>query len=107
MPEGGGRWVLVTFDLPSRSKAQRSEAARFQRWLIGVGYARIHGSAYGRYLPPRAKVTTETNRLRGALPPQGVVYVVELTEALHRRALMITDGDADAASPVPETLTVY
>jgi CRISPR-associated protein Cas2 len=105
--EGVGRWLLVTLDLPVRSTAQRREATRFRNCLVDFGYEALHGNAYTRYLPPRAKVVTETNRLRKEVPEKGTVYIVELTGGSHRRALILGAGESVPPRSTPELMSVY
>lgn len=107
MTDEGGRWVLVTFDLPERSRAQRLDGGRFRRWLAHEGNRAVHASGFVRYLNPRAKVETETNKVVRALPAAGTVYVVEITESAYRRATLVCDGAADPLDSPPESLTVY
>ena len=105
--EGAGRWILVTLDLPSRSTAQRHEATRFRNRLVDFGYEPLHSNAYARYLPPKAKVATETNRLTRELPEKGAVYIVELTGGSHRRALTLGAGEPVPPRSTPEIMSVY
>lgn len=107
MSEGAGRWILLALDLPSRSTAQRREATRFRNFLVDFGYEALHGNAYARYLPPRAKVVTEINRLRRELPEKGTVYIVELTGESHRRALTLGAGEPVPPRWTPELLIAY
>lgn len=103
----GGRWLLVTFELPTRSKAGKSELSRFQNRLVTLGYVPLHRHAYMRHLPPRAKIATETNKLTKGIPNRGVIYVLEVPLASRRRGLFLTDGATVLLDPPPELLTVH
>lgn len=107
MAEGNGRWLLVTFDLPTRSEMQRREADRFVNWLTRAGYVRIHGHAHSRYLPPKARAATELNRMRKEVPAKGTVYALEVSDAGRRRGLLISNSELVPSEELPELLTIY
>lgn len=107
MSTPGGRWLMVSFDLPSRSKAQRRDAVRFGHGLIDSGYLRLHDSLYLCYLPPRSRLATEVNRVTSQLPPRGTVVVVDVSDAGVQRSLHLRDGMMQTALSVPEMLIVY
>lgn len=74
---------------------------------MDFGYEPVHGNAYARYLPPKAKVVTETNRLRKEVPDKGTVYIVELTGGSHRRAQTLGAGEPVPPRTTPDVMTVY
>ena len=107
MSTAGGRWLMVSIDLPSRSKAQRRSATRFSNWLVDFGYARLHEALYVRYLPPRARLVTEVNRVAAGLPPQGAIVVVDVSDASMQRSVHVRDNTGQPAAEAPELLVVY
>jgi len=107
MPSPTGRWILVTHDLPTRSKAQRDTARRFARWLVEIGYSPIHRTASIRYAPSVTAVRTEFARISRAVPSAGTVTVVELANAAHSRSLRYVDGELHTPPSPPPLLTVY
>ncbi|MDR3360453.1 MAG: CRISPR-associated endonuclease Cas2, partial [Bifidobacteriaceae bacterium] len=44
-------WNLVMFDLPVKTKLQRTAATMFRNMLLDLGYERVQLSVYVRYLP--------------------------------------------------------
>lgn len=72
--------VLVFFDLPVVSKANRRAYTLFRRFLLNDGYDMIQYSVYGRILNGRDAAEKHMMRLIANLPPEGSVRVLTVTE---------------------------
>ncbi|MCL1906659.1 MAG: CRISPR-associated endonuclease Cas2 [Propionibacteriaceae bacterium] len=107
MTESFGRWLLVSFDLPSRSKAQRQVAKVFVNWLMSEGFHRIHSTAFARFLPDRWSASREEARIRGHLPSDGRIVAFEVTEKAYSRSMLYVDGMPVTPAKHPELLALY
>jgi len=72
--------MLVFFDLPVVTKAQRRAYTVFRRFLLNDGYDMIQFSIYGRILNGHDAVQKHMQRLQANLPPQGSVRMLTVTE---------------------------
>jgi CRISPR-associated protein Cas2 len=72
--------ILVFFDLPVVSKAERRAYTLFRRFLLNDGYDMLQFSVYGRILNGTDAETKHMKRLVGNLPPAGSVRVLTVTE---------------------------
>lgn len=72
--------ILVMFDLPVKTKAQRRSAAQFRNFLVGDGYHMVQFSVYARICNGRDSVEAHRRRIMLALPLQGSVRVLVITE---------------------------
>ena len=72
--------MLVFFDLPTVTKAERRAYTVFRRFLINDGYDMIQFSIYGRILNGTDAETKHMKRLINSLPPAGSVRVLTVTE---------------------------
>ena len=72
--------MLVFFDLPMVSKAEKRAYTVFRRFLLNDGYDMIQFSVYGRILNGSDAVDKHMRRLLANLPPEGSVRVLTLTE---------------------------
>lgn len=72
--------LIVMFDLPTGSKAERKTYARFRNFLIEDGFVREQFSIYSRILLTRESAAMHIERIRRNLPSSGVVTVFEMTE---------------------------
>lgn len=72
--------MLVFFDLPVVTKAERRAYAQFRRFLLNDGYDMIQFSVYGRILNGNDAEEKHMKRLLANLPPEGSVRVLTATE---------------------------
>ena len=72
--------MLVFFDLPMVSKAERRAYTLFRRFLINDGYDMIQFSIYGRILNGNDALEKHMRRLVNSLPPEGSVRCLSVTE---------------------------
>lgn len=93
--------LLVYFDLPTISKKDRREYARFRKFLVADGYRMEQYSVYSRILMTRDSAETHLKRLKGNLPPVGAVTVLTLTEKQYesRQILMNTSPRTHHQAP--------
>lgn len=104
--KGLGRWILVTYSLPLRSKNQRAAARHFLTGLLNLGYTQIHAGTVEKYLPVGRDPAREMRKMLAISPPRGTVTIVEVTESAHRRSDRRRDGVALTPPAKPELLTV-
>jgi CRISPR-associated protein Cas2 len=72
--------LIVFFDLPMVTKAEKKAYVQFRRFLLNDGYDMIQFSVYGRILNGKDAETKHLARLAGNLPPQGSVRCMTVTE---------------------------
>lgn len=90
--------LLVMFDLPTGSKAERRSYAEFRKFLVKDGYHMEQFSIYSRLLLTRESSTAHVERLRCNLPPAGVVTVLELTEKQYSSRLRLLNTNPPTSS---------
>jgi CRISPR-associated protein Cas2 len=72
--------MLVFFDLPVVTRAERRAYTVFRRFLLNDGYDMIQFSVYGRILNGNDAETKHMKRLVDNLPPDGSVRCLTVTE---------------------------
>lgn len=72
--------MMVFFDLPVKTKAQRRVATGFRNFLLKDGYHMIQYSLYARVCNGNDAVEKHEKRLRAALPDNGSVRLLVVTE---------------------------
>ena len=72
--------MLVFFDLPMVTRAEKRAYTVFRRFLLNDGYDMIQFSVYGRILNGSDAVQKHSKRLMINLPPAGSVRVLTVTE---------------------------
>lgn len=72
--------MLVFFDLPVVTRAERRAYSQFRRFLLNDGFDMIQFSVYGRILNGRDAEEKHLRRVIANLPPEGSVRVLTVTE---------------------------
>jgi CRISPR-associated protein Cas2 len=78
-------WLLVMFDLPVVTKAERKAANDFRLSLLDLGFQRVQLSVYMRFCTSHAQVATYQKRIETALPDGGWVNIFTLTDKQYER----------------------
>lgn len=73
-------WMLVMFDLPVLTPAERKEATNFRVFLLHLGFERSQFSVYMRCCPGKEKVEQYVRRIRDQLPEGGKVDILTFTD---------------------------
>jgi CRISPR-associated protein Cas2 len=72
--------MIVFFDLPMVTKAEKKVYVQFRRFLLNDGYDMIQWSVYGRLLCGMDDEQKHLKRLVDNLPPVGSVRCMTVTE---------------------------
>ena len=78
-------WVIVFFDLPVGTKAQRTAAARFRNDLLSDGYMMLQFSVYARLCRAQEAVDKHIKRIQGFLPATGSIRALQVTDKQYNR----------------------
>lgn len=78
-------WILAMFDLPTDTKEARRDYVRFRKALLKDGFAMMQYSVYVRHCASLENVEVHAQRVSGALPDDGEVRVICITEAQYQR----------------------
>jgi CRISPR-associated protein Cas2 len=102
-------WLIVAFDLPVGSKAQRRTATKFRDFLIDDGYQMIQFSVYARACVTFARQETHIDRLKKSLPSEGSVRAIFVTRAQWERSHVIQGSPASEmeAEDLPEQIQLW
>lgn len=73
-------WVLVLFDLPTETKRQRHDAAKFRKKLMEDGFTMFQFSIYLRHCPSAENADVHIKRVRSLLPEYGKVGILKITD---------------------------
>ncbi len=73
-------WVLVHFDLPTNTKKERKDAAKFRKQLLEDGFEMFQYSVYVRHCTSRENAAVHELRVEGFLPPSGHVSILTITD---------------------------
>lgn len=72
--------IIVFFDLPVKTKAERREATRFRNFLLDDGYTMMQYSVYVRICNGMDAVKKHKERLACHVPENGAIRALTITE---------------------------
>jgi CRISPR-associated protein Cas2 len=72
--------LIVFFDLPTVTKAEKRAYTVFRRFLLNDGYDMLQWSVYGRVVNGLDAEEKHLKRLTASLPPAGSVRSLTVTE---------------------------
>lgn len=78
-------WLMVFFDLPVKSPAQRNRATRFRNALKADGFLMLQLSVYARICRGQDGVDKHVRRVRASLPTEGSVRTLQVTDRQYGR----------------------
>lgn len=73
-------WVFVFFDLPTETRQNRRDHARFRKQLKEDGFTMMQFSIYTRHCNSSENASVHIKRTKGILPPEGEVIIFTLTD---------------------------
>ena len=82
--------MLVFFDLPTETEADRQEYRRFRKLLIGNGFLMLQESVYCKLLLNSTAQNAMAELLRRNHPPEGIVQMLTITEKQFAKMEYIT-----------------
>jgi CRISPR-associated protein Cas2 len=102
-------WLVVAFDLPVGTKAQRKRATQFREFLLDDGFHMMQWSVYARPCVSFARQETHLQRVKGNLPPEGSVRAIFVTRAQWERSFVIQGSPATRQEPedLPEQIQLW
>ncbi|WP_460830096.1 CRISPR-associated endonuclease Cas2 [Nocardioides hungaricus] len=100
-------WSVVMFDLPVKTKVQRTKANKYRKLLIDLGWSREQYSVYVRYVPTGTSVVPEIMQMRDQVPRQGRVEIVSITDRQWSKALRFFNAEQEEPSEPPDLLTLF
>ena len=86
--------ILIFFDLPVKTKAERRTATRFRNFLLNDGYYMVQYSVYARICNGADAVATHRARLESEIPKKGSVRMLVITEKQYNSIEILTGQPA-------------
>ncbi len=73
-------WLVVFFDLPTKTKTDRKNYTRFRKYLLKDGFTQMQYSVYLRHCASSENSNIHSKRVEKALPPKGQVSILRVTD---------------------------
>lgn len=100
-------WVMVYFDLPTTTKKDRKNAARFRKELLKDGFTMFQFSIYVRHCASRENAEVHTQRVRNRIPEAGFVVVMSITDKQFGDIQLFHGGEKSTHPDTPQQLELF
>ena len=100
-------WLFAMFDLPVLTSQQRRNYAQFRKALLKHGFFKIQYSVYARYCSSEESASTHIAMVSPALPPEGQVRFLLVTERQFGKMVVITRGKPSKPEKAPRQLQLF
>ena len=100
-------WIIVLYDLPTDTKAQRKEAAMFRKRIMQDGFTMFQFSTYLRHCPSKENAATHIKRVKSFLPKSGRVGILCITDKQFGDMEMFQGLQAEEKIVGPQQLELF
>lgn len=100
-------WMLVTFDLPVETRAQRKAATKFRHDLLDLGFEMSQLSNYLRFCNGKEQFESYVRKIGACLPELGEVYLFQFTDRQYENIVRFSDQGRRPAQKNPEQMALF
>ena len=100
-------WVLIMFDLPVGTKAERKAAAGFRNFLLDEGCSMCQYSVYLRFVGGREQAEALTRRIGAMVPSDGLTQVLYFTDRQYEKIVSFRGINRMLPLKNPEQFTLF
>lgn len=91
--------ILVMFDLPVVTSAERREYVKFRKYLIKSGFLMMQESIYCKLSPNSTLADAAIENIRKNKPENGLVQILKVTEKQYAKMeYIVGDGQTEVLS---------
>ena len=73
-------WLMVFFDLPTKTAKDRRDATMFRKNLLRDGFTMLQFSSYVRHCASWENAQVHRKRVKAFVPSKGEICILELTD---------------------------
>ena len=100
-------WILVFFDLPTDSKKERKEYAKFRKQIMSDGFNMFQFSIYVRHCPSQETANIHIQRIEKILPPKGKIGILCITDKQFGNMKLFNGMNSAVREKVPQQLELF
>jgi CRISPR-associated protein Cas2 len=100
-------WMMVMFDLPVMTKAERKAATGFRNFLLDRGFEMSQFSVYVRFCSGKEQAETQTKHIRESLPESGKVDILYFTDKQYENIESFKGKKREPANRNPSQFVLF
>ena len=95
-------WLLVMFDLPTSSPAERKAANAFRHSLLDSGFERVQFSVYAKFCGGEQRRRAVLSKVRQSIPEDGRVDILTFTDHQYQNIVRFENSRVLGAAERPK-----
>ena len=99
--------VIVMFDLPVITDAQKRIATKFRNFLLDDGYIMMQFSVYSRICKNNDDLLKHVNRIKINAPKSGNIRMIQITENQYNNMIMFSGQKAIEEDIAEDNLIIF
>ena len=100
-------WVIVMFDLPTETKADKKAYTTFRKQMLADGFTMFQFSMYLRHCPSRENADVHIARVKKILPERGHVGIMCITDKQFGMMEIFRGKEREAAPDTVQQLEMF
>lgn len=100
-------WLLVFYDLPTETKADRKRYAEFRDATLKDGFSMFQFSIYVRHCGSRDNMEVHLKRVRKLLPAKGKIGILCITDKQFGEIELFDGKKEKGVSGIPQQLELF
>lgn len=100
-------WLFVFFDLPTATKQNRKNAAKFRKELEKDGFTMMQFSVYVRHCPSKENAAVHMMRVKNLIPPEGQVSLLCITDRQYAEIINYNGKILKSLPTAPRQLELF
>jgi CRISPR-associated protein Cas2 len=100
-------WMMVLFDLPVTTRAERREAVQFRKYLLDQGFEMAQFSVYLRFCSSKEQSQRYARGIQANLPQAGKVYILVFTDKQYEKMQCFHGGEPSSAPENPKQYVLF
>jgi CRISPR-associated protein Cas2 len=100
-------WILVFFDLPTETKADRKRYTEFRDAILKDGFYMFQFSIYVRHCGSRDNMEVHLRRVRKLLPEKGKIGILTITDKQFGEIELFDGRKEKGAAGIPQQLELF
>ena len=100
-------WLIVMFDLPTKTKKERHDYAVFRKKLERDGFVMHQYSVYKRFCASLESKEVHIKRVRSFMPSKGKLTIISITDKQYSEIINIWGQIEQKVKKVPIQLELF
>lgn len=100
-------WVMVLFDLPTTTRAERHSYTLFRNFLLDNAFEMAQYSVYVRHTNGKDAVQSLIAKIEKAVPPEGKVDILQFTDKQYENIVCLRGARRGAQPKNPAQLVMF